>query len=245
MLSRKCFGNNGLFQTASHCGFRIQYRNTPAVAIALEDLLPDPDAAFSADQIFKHGTRTHCGKVMLGGKSYFLKRYNDRGLWYRLRHMFKQSRSIRTWRIGWDFFTNQVPVPQPLICLEERGRILLHRCYILMELVEGGEPLDKVWATLSASQKTGLLAKLAETLGKMHKTGRVHGDLKWSNILVNKSGEPLTLTLVDLDSCSFTIWRRRSLAHKDIDLFLFWLDHYEPDKSLQQRFLESWRGWLA
>lgn len=238
--ARICFGSNDLFRKGYRDGFRYHCRNTPEMVLALEALLPDPDAAFATGRIIKNGTRTHGGEVVLNGKSYYLKRYNDRGIWYRLRHLLKSSRAIRTWHIGWSFYDHRAPTPMPLVCLEERSSFLLRRSYILMELVEPAEILNQSWPSLTTQEKSSVLKTIAEALSKMHKAGYVHGDLKWSNILVSRSGEKINVALVDLDSCSKASWFRKSLARKDIKQFLRWLKRYETNQVLHQKFQVLW-----
>jgi len=238
-----CFGNNEVYRSTHAHGFRVHHWNSPEIAGALAALLPDPDACFAAGDVCKHGTRSHAGKVTLAGKAYFLKRYNDRGSWYRFRHLFKHSRAIHAWQISCDFHTAQVPVPRPLICLEERRSFLLRRSYILMELVEGAITLRDLWPSLAMTDKVGLVAECAEIIGRMHKSGRVHGDLKWSNLLVQGHPGSLRLTLVDLDSCARLDWRRRNGIGKDIGVFLDWLDRCEADGTVRQRFLSLWKQW--
>lgn len=242
--SRRCLGSNNLFGRGRQNGFRIHWRRNPAIEAVLAELLPDPDKVLAAGRIFKPGTRTHAGEVILCGKSYFLKRYNCRGPWYQLRHLFKRSRALRTWKVSWGFFDAQVPIPEPLICLEERRFGLLHRSYILMEFAEGTQRLSRLWAQLRLESKLQLLDSLAEILGRMHGRGCLHGDLKWDNIMIAMDGDLPKPTLVDLDGSSLPTWRS-SRARKDIDRFRRDLDRFEADERLRQMFLDSWEKWVS
>ena len=51
----------------------------------------------------------------------------------------------------------------------------------------------------SYSEDSRLLERLAGTIAEWHLRGAVHGDLKWPNILVQRTGEGHRLFLIDLD----------------------------------------------
>jgi len=206
-------------------GFSLLLQPSAEVLSALAALLPDPDTALESAIIFKPGSRTHAGVVTIEGKRYFLKRYNCRGLIYRLQNAFRRSRAVRTWWVTWAFADRGIPVPQPLICLEERTFRLLGRSYILMDFAEDADPLVTAWPTLEAVERKTLLLKLGETLGKMHRSGCLHGDLKWSNILVRRrGGGEWDVCLVDLDGSRVTSRPRVEKVQKDIRRFLRDLD---------------------
>jgi len=217
----------------------------PDVERLLAELLPNPDHVWAAAKIFKQGTRTHAGQIVLSGKRYFFKRYNIFGPWYRLRYLFKPSRAQKTWLTSWFFWVMQLPVPEPLICLEERPYGLLRRSYLLMELLEGAEKLSCLWSGLSREDKLLVLVKFSEILGRMHRQGCTHGDLKWDNILLRWAGKEPELVLVDLDGGSVSAWNLKRRARNDINRFRRDLQRYEPDPVLQGRFPVADQKWMS
>lgn len=50
--------------------------------------------------------------------------------------------------------------------------------------------------------------QLANTVATWHIAGAVHGDLKWSNILMQEDSGETRFFIVDLDQTSFTAGRR-------------------------------------
>jgi p90 ribosomal S6 kinase len=72
--------------------------------------------------------------------------------------------------------------------------------YLVMELMKGGELLDKIIAQKSFSEKEAaqVINILADTLNFLHQQGVVHRDLKPSNILyADTSGSPDSIRIAD------------------------------------------------
>jgi len=205
----------------------------------IDSLFPDPDELFHSARIFKPGTRTHGGQLHVGGIDCFLKRYNDRGLWYRFRHLFALSRARRTWRIAWAMLDAGIPVPEPLACLEERRFRLLFRSYVLMRFASGCMRLRDIWADLVEREREELLLRLAGIFARMHRAGALHGDLKWDNILVALH-DPAKICLVDLDGSRFPGRLDPRLAEKDLQRFLRDLK-FHGSSGMQETFINTWR----
>lgn len=224
-------------------GFAVLRQDSTAALRALEALLPDPDRAFEGAKIFKPGTRTHAGMVTLADHHYFLKRYNCRGWHYRLQNAWRRSRAMRTWWVAWEFLGHGVPVPQPLLCLEERSCRLLGRSYVLMAFAEGSDRLREAWPKLTEKQRASLLLQLGEVLGKMHAAGCLHGDLKWSNILIQVDDQQQwQVGLVDLDGSRTTSRPSRAKALKDLRRFCKDLDNVATLEEIRI-FQCCWNSW--
>ncbi len=224
-------------------GFRILRQPSPAAERALAALLPDPDLILSTGEICKPGSRSHCGVIDVAGRRYFLKRYNDRGLWYRLQYLVRRSRAVYTWRLARKFIARDVPVPVPLLCLEARRYGVLGRSYVLMEEAPG-QVLRKLWPGLADDRKLQVLTTLGNVFGRMHRQGCLHGDLKWDNIVLAFEGEQLTVRLVDLDGGRQLFRPSKWLARKDLARFVKDLHRAEVELDWEQRLLLSWQaGW--
>lgn len=237
-----CLGDNRLFARADKDGFRIHYRRSPGVEEVLKALLPDPDRALGEAEIFKPGSRTHAGRIMVAGNSYFLKRYNCRGLWYQIRHLLRRSRALRTWRVSWSFVEHGVPVPEPMICLEKRHMGFLGKSYILMEFGDDALTLRALWPTIGRGEKESLLLEIAEQFGRMHAAGCLHGDLKWDNLLVRCQSGQWQLKIVDLDGSHVLYASSNKTVKKDLDRFLRDLQKYEGDPTMARDFIECWNS---
>ena len=223
----------------SQNGFQVIGVDNPETMAVMQSLLPDPDCAFKEEHMVKPGSRTHAGFVTLHDKIYFLKRYNCRNWQYRFFNALRRSRALRAWETTWALWQNNVPVPRPLLFIEERQARLLGRSYVLMDSLQSAERLVEAWANSDAQRHKELLGLIASTLGAMHASGGVHGDLKWSNLLVEDSHE-VKLFLVDLDGSRMLKAFRRSAALKDLRRFLKDLSLRDESGEYEDFFLRRW-----
>lgn len=231
------------FRTDVYDGFLVRRQDTVAAADAQLALFPDPDILLLSGVICKPGSRTHGALVEINGRRYFLKRYNCRGWLYRLQNVVRRSRAVYTWQLAWSFLQRGVPVPEPVLCLEERFWRLLGRSYVLMAVADG-ERLVDVWPTLTKERQAVILARIGRLLGNMHRQGCLHGDLKWGNILLDERFSEPKITLVDLDGGRQLYFPFRLLASRDLLRFLKDLRRIGGDQSLEQIVYNSWRaGW--
>jgi tRNA A-37 threonylcarbamoyl transferase component Bud32 len=127
--------------------------------------------------------------------------------------------------------------------LEERRFRLLGRSYILSRYVEDAEHLNDAWPRLNDSERRGLLAGLAMLLGRMHRFGALHGDLKWQNILLQAHAGGGTTTLTDLDGSRIMGRFMRKRPAKDLVRFLRDLEERDEAGGYKTFFLYSWRKW--
>lgn len=241
---RYCFGNNAAFCAGHRDGFRY-HGDKQRAGTALRELLPDPDKILEQGQIFKPGSRTHAGRIYLSCGEGFLKRFNDRGWWYRVRHLFRRSRAVHNWKVMWAFRYRRIPVADPVLCLEERFFRILKRSYVLTDFAEGGQRLKVVWQGLSDAQRCCLLIVLAQLLGRMHRFGCLHGDLKWDNILVCATGKGWRITLVDLDGSRVLRRPAANRAIRDVGRFLRDLEQVDTTGQWGRMFRRSWKKWIT
>jgi len=221
-------------------GFYVLRQRSPEGERAVERLLADPDQAFTGKLILKPGSRSHLEVICVAGKPYVLKRYNCRGTGYRLMNAFRRSRALRTWLIAWEYLVRGISVPQPLVCLEERHMRLLGRSYVLMEFFDGAVTLRNAWINTEQDERKKLSVQLGSYLGHMHRTGMVHGDLKWDNILLGLQNGTHQLHLVDLDASRVVKNPSSQVARADIERFL--RDMIKEGCSEHERciFLDAW-----
>ena len=139
---------------------------------------------------------------------------------------------------------SKVPVPRPLILLEERKVRLLGRSYILMESLHPSERLIEDFDMASDQKRFELLEQAAEVFANMHACGYVHGDLKWSNILVGDA-EQAKLYLVDLDGVRRMKKFAKNAALKDVQRFIRDLAIREERGEYVPFFCELWEQSLA
>jgi tRNA A-37 threonylcarbamoyl transferase component Bud32 len=235
-------GNNRRFAKEVRNGFTVFYRKRDGTKELLDSLLADPDGILERGQILKAGNTVRAARVEINGKYYFLKRFNCKGWSYSLKNVFRRSRAVRSWLVSWGFRLRSVPVPLPLVCLEERSMRLLGRSYILFDFVENSEPLSKFWPKAGAAARKDLLVGLGMMLGRMHFFGALHGDLKWSNILV-RDQDCSALYLTDLDGSKIIGPKKYRVKRHDLDRFLLDLAKAKTIKKDQIFFLKCWGRW--
>ncbi len=238
----KCLSSNDQYVVERLKRFRV-FRQRTAVADRLVNaLLPDPDRILDSGEVLPgRGNSCRLAKVEIDGTNYVLKRYNRRGWAYSLRHVIRRSRALRTWLAAWNFLVRGVRVAEPLLCMEERSYRLLGRSYVLMEYLEGTERLTTFWEQLTPECKRDLVERAAALFGRLHRSGCIHGDTNWDNILMRQNDSEYAFSLVDLDCTRVFTRIMLEKAERDIKHFLRDLDRLEPSgDELHKLFVDSW-----
>jgi tRNA A-37 threonylcarbamoyl transferase component Bud32 len=137
-----------------------------------------------------------------------LKRYNLRKWGNVLWDLFRGSRALRAFHKAYHLEVCGIPTARPIATADERLWFLPVRSYFLMEEIKGAVSL-RAW---SGCKRTGCKL-LAELLGRMHREGFTHRDLKDGNIVFDSDGRP---HLIDLDGLRFV--RRVSVSRAVADL---------------------------
>jgi RIO kinase 1 len=106
------------------------------------------------------------------------------------------------WKVSWHLLKHSIPVPEPKgYLLKQIGPICLtgyyfskalRRCPSLHELAEDLHQLNE------RLDSGGLSRVAAHCVAALHDSGATHGDLKWTNILVDEKVNQLWL--IDFDS---------------------------------------------
>jgi RIO kinase 1 len=135
-------------------------------------------------------------------KSLYVKEFRYKGVVHSLKHLFGKHRAQVMWKVSWHLLKHSIPVPEPEgYLLKQKGYICpsgyyfseaLRRCPSLHELTEDLAQLNE---RLDAG---GLSRVAAHYVAALHDSGATHGDLKWTNILVNEQENQLWL--IDLDA---------------------------------------------
>lgn len=241
--ARRCLFSNTRFQCYRAPPFRVLRVNQPGAESLSRALLPDPDRFFETGSVLKKGRTTQTSRVEFADGVYFLKRYNCKGWFYSLRNAFRRSRAVRSWHAAWELRERGVPVPEPILCLEERRFRLLKRSYLLSEFVEDARTLASVWPELQSEARRDLLSRLAIVLGRMHRAGAIHGDLKWSNILVSQGPRERALVLCDTDASRILPSQDQQQCRKDLDRFLRDLKNGGASHEEREFFEKTWARW--
>jgi tRNA A-37 threonylcarbamoyl transferase component Bud32 len=175
-----------------------------------------------------------------------LKRYNRRKWGNVFVDLLRGSRARRAFSKAYHLELCGIPTARPIATADERLWFLPVRSYLLMEEIKGALSLG----ACSGDKRTAC-SLLAELLGRMHREGFTHRDLKGGNLVFNDDGRP---HLIDLDGLRFVRrvpdsravadlarlardtrgWQRR-VSRSDYARFLIAYCH--------ARKLSDWRWW--
>jgi RIO kinase 1 len=211
----------------------------------------DPDALFQhSGSLLKSSRSTRSALVNpdpvsgdVVSKGLYVKEFRYKGAVHSFKPLFGKHRAQVMWKVSWHLLNHSIPVPEPEgYLLKQRGPICLGgyyfskallRCPSLHELTED---LDQLNEKLDSG---GLSQVAAHYLATLHDSGTTHGDLKWTNILVDEKDNHLWL--IDLDASKIC---GRYLGPKGIarDLARFVLSGLEAgvDGTILARFLHHY-----
>jgi tRNA A-37 threonylcarbamoyl transferase component Bud32 len=175
-------------------------------------------------------------------REFVLKILRPKGFLKQLIGGFGQSPLFKAWSMSCMLFDRGISIPKPVAILEERRRGRLLNAYYLSEFVKTAVNLKAyVNESGTAFLDDGVILKnLGHAIGKMHNLSLTHGDLKWSNILLQDMEGAAKPLLVDLDHARFS--ERLSSDDQAKDLARFMVDVRETGLSpdLSKTFLEAY-----
>ncbi len=126
-----------------------------------------------------------------------------------VRNLFKKSRCMNSWEVATRMIKLGIPTPLPIAAGEKRKAGLLIRSFYISEFIEGAMNIydyflkNKNRCRDLTSWKNRIIKDISSLIGRMHKAGIAHGDLKRNNILVSENYEGgYNLFLIDIESAS-------------------------------------------
>ncbi len=194
----------------------------------------------------KHDRSTTVGilKGDLFGQPFDLlvKRFNYRGLPDLLVRGIAGSRARRLWQISYKLYEKGLPVPRPLACIESSP--LQKTSFYLSASIDRADNLANLYLKNGFLRPGEIAAQLSLMIANWHVNGAVHGDLKWSNILVQENGSTYTFFLVDLDQSK--LYHRPSLKGIRRDLRRFYRFGLEvgAEDWVESEFFSAYRACL-
>jgi len=202
----RCFNENEDFiplRTAHGKGFlRREYDSEE-----LREALDNPDSLFDKARIFKDSGTTKAGMAEFkipGAGDIFVKRFNNRGLGYTLKYIFREPRPFRVWRAAYCLEQAGIPTPKPIAALAEfSGRVFPRNAYLIRNAVPGIVPTLEFFRIILKDKdlRREFIESSCGLFAKMHDAGILHGDAKCSNIYVSRKGDSFSYGIWDLLSC--------------------------------------------
>lgn len=201
----------------------------------LMHFLAHPDTAFQhpGAQMLKAGRSATVIKVTFDQRDFVIKRYNLKNVWHRLRRCLRATRALTSWRLAQKLCLFGIDTAKPVAFLEKRFLGLRGQAYYVTEYVSGENVGDFFLRHTDDEEKLTLMIKnVAHLLKNMTKLKLTHGDLKTSNILIDKNDKPV---LIDLDGAKEhdALSALRKAWGKEVTRFL---RNFPHDSWLQQTF---------
>jgi len=200
---KECFKNNEDFSRFKNDKF-TGYLRREFINEALTECIENIEKYLKESQIFKDSRTTRAGIATLNnGKKVFIKSFNNKGLLYTLKYIFRKARAFRVWNAARAMELSGAPTPRPIAALAEYKFGIPGNSYLIREVVpnvvdtldffkkmENDDNLKKVYINSAA-----LLLK------QIHDSGIYHGDAKCSNIYISQNDSEFSYGLWDLLSC--------------------------------------------
>jgi len=210
-------------------------------------LLPeDLDAIIDKGEAFtlkKHDRTTTVG-VLMGrvfgfGQDLLVKRFNFRGpLDFAFRSLFL-SRAKRLWNINQRLFARGLPVPRPVCYVRPSFR--RKNSFFISSLIENAQNLGYIYTRGLFREPEKLAAILGKAISTWHLAGAVHGDLKWSNIMLQSNADLITVYFIDLDQAKLYITPKIRGIEKDLARFYCYGLELGAEEWVISEFLPAYR----
>ena len=211
----------------------------------------DPEELFSHNvQLLKSGDSTRNALARLSDaklegspEEIFVKEFRSKNILHSLKPRFSRHRAQMAWQISWHLLDSGIPVPEPEGYLLRKSGPFYGKGYFFSKVLSGCNNLATLaWTSKELSKRLasgGLVEALARGIAELHDCGVTHGDLKWSNILVDEKDN--RLWFVDLDSAKLhTHFLGPSKVARDLARFVLYGFQTETNNAYINRFLDEY-----
>ena len=153
---------------------------------------------------------------------------------------FRGSRGEKIWTFSGDLLKSNIPVPEPALFLEIKRGVFVVKNYVATRWISRAQNLGSLALKRDISSNSDLKSKLlsgVDICGRLHNSGFVHGDLKWSNFLFVPEDDN-SVILTDLDFLK----RSSSLRFQGRDFARFVLSALErqSDPELEEMLIDRY-----
>jgi tRNA A-37 threonylcarbamoyl transferase component Bud32 len=234
--SRKSLTHSSSFFVKKIENGTIHGLNHPDANTVMATYLRDPDIIQNKMPEDPAGKKPSATEILLDGKQYILKRYPPSPCCSFCRSRPGKATPAREWCNTWGgFITRRLPIVKPLIYFRAKPESRENPSHIIFECDKRMKPLSTVWLGLSRDNKRRILIRLGILIGYMHRTGCMHGNLLWENIMVDLSARTPVINFQNIEKSAIYPNLSPETAIKDLDVFLNQLEIYEPCEA--NRFL--------
>jgi tRNA A-37 threonylcarbamoyl transferase component Bud32 len=157
------------------------------------------------------------GGVFGSGQDLLIKRFNSRGLLdFAFRSLFF-SRAKRLWDINQRLFSRGLPVPRPVCYFRPSFR--RKSSFFISSFIEDSQNLGDIYKQGFFREPEKFAVVLGKAISAWHMAGAVHGDLKWSNIMLQSNADRINIFFVDLDQAKLYSTPKIRGIEKDLSRF--------------------------
>jgi len=204
--ARKCVRQGSRFVRRARRGWRFWTKRGwfDAASIKLPEWF---DTVVPEGKLLKAGHTTTVFEVppaTEGLPPVVVKRYNNLGRMYVLKHAYRRSRGLRAWRLANELEARGISTATPVAAMEFRRGLFLDRSFFAAAKVTGGMTTVEYItglgeAPIGPEKGRRLVRRVGHLLRRLHDAGLEHRDLKPSNVLVVEGPTGPVPVLVDLD----------------------------------------------
>ncbi|MBI5632853.1 MAG: hypothetical protein HZA15_05180 [Nitrospirae bacterium] len=223
-------------------GPRAIQRNFQLLPEVLDSVI-DKREAFT---LVKHDRTTTVG-ILKGGllgfrQDLIVKRFNFRGLLdFAVRSLFF-VRAKRLWNINHRLFAQGLPVPRPICYAGPSFR--WKSSFFISSLIENSHNLGYIYKRGLFREPEKLALALAKAIAAWHVAGAVHGDLKWSNIMLQRDAELINIFFIDLDQAKLFRTPKIKGIVKDLTRFYRYGLELGAEEWVNSEFFPAYRKML-
>jgi tRNA A-37 threonylcarbamoyl transferase component Bud32 len=143
----------------------------------------------------KRGRRTTIIVIRFGRDYFAVKRYRNRGVWLKIKALFRMSRAAYAWREAHRLGYYRIPTAEPIAMVENRFGPIRLSSYLMTRYVEGPHCLTYYLDTgVNDGDKHRVAERLVDIFRKLARARISHGDMKATNIIIHE-GQPYLMEL--------------------------------------------------
>ncbi len=201
--TRRCFKNSTEF-TVTRRRDGVIYAARVIKIDEVERILRD--FAQGSGKVIKRDRKATIALLRSGPKEICVKAYLGLTLSEKIRAMLRSSRGHVSWRSARALNLRGFETPRQLCLVVARRFFVPRAIYLMSASIRPDLEMDRfILKELAGNARTiaSFAGALGTFVGRLHRAGVYHRDLKGTNIAVQRNGSDFVFSLLDLDSVSF------------------------------------------
>lgn len=181
-----------------------------------------------------------------GNNQVFAKEFHYKNFFHSFKPLFRKHRVQILWRNSWYLVQREVNVPTPTGYLFRQVGLSCRNAYFFSEALKGCKDLGTLARNLEELEKRldqgGLIETLAMMVASLHDSRMLHGDLKWSNIMVHQKENKTWI--IDLDAAKICrVNPGPTRFARDVARFVLNCQEVGIHESIIERFLDTYASY--